>query len=61
MLVPCKVHEVLKGKVHIVETQNQPSSCTGCSSGLKCVWVYTLGDSENVIGIGVIIIGILRR
>ena len=61
MLAPCKVHEVIKGKVHTVETQNQPRSCTGCSSGLKCVWVYTLGDSENVIGIGVIGIGILRR
>ena len=48
MLAPCKVHEVIKGKIHIVETQNQPSSCTGCSSGLKYVWVCTLGDSENV-------------
>lgn len=61
MLAPCKVHEVTKGKVHIVETQNQPCNCTGCSSGLKCVWVYTLGDSENVIGTGVIVIGIPRR
>ncbi|KAB0378442.1 hypothetical protein FD755_010020, partial [Muntiacus reevesi] len=39
----------IKGKIHIVGTQSQPSSCTGCSSGLKYVWVYTLGDSENTL------------